>query len=254
MMLCIGIGSGSTIVPFVEALSSTLLKLSQSSENGEDVKKRVICVPTSFQATQLINDNELCLGSLERYPELDLAVDGADEVLVATKAADLAGRSFGCSLIKGGGGCLTQEKIIAYAAKELWIICDESKTATYLGEKWKKGIPIEVIPMSYKMVTNKLKKICILDEKHSEREGQLEQNVEINLRMAQAKAGPVVTDSGNFILDAHFNATRLNDLSVISDLETKIKEIPGVVCTGLFIDMTSKVFVGLSNGSTDMLC
>lgn len=103
----------------------------------------MVFVPTSFQAKQLILGNGLRLGSLEEYPEIDVAFDGADEV-----DAEL-------NLIKGGGGCCTQEKIVAFSSKVLVIIADSSKSSNNLGEKW--HVPIAVVPMAYEMLLRKFK-------------------------------------------------------------------------------------------------
>lgn len=92
------------------------------------------------------------------------------------------------NLIKGGGGCHLLEKLVASAAKQLVIVVDPSKISQRLGERWKKGIPIEVLPEAYTLVMAKIARL----------------GGEACLRMAAHKAGPVVTDSGNFILDADF--------------------------------------------------
>ena len=138
------------------------------------------------------------------------------------------------TLIKGGGGCLTQEKIVASAAKNLIIVADFTKRANSLGEQWKKGIPIEVIPVSYKLVQrtieNKLGGIA-------------------ELRMAKSKAGPLVTDNSNFILDWKFPTNMSNNWS---EINTFIKMIPGVVETGLFIQMATKVYFGNPDGSVSV--
>ena len=149
---------------------------------------------------------------------MDVDIDGADEV------------DSNLTLIKGGGGCLTQEKIVAAAAKKLVIIADSRKKSKHLGENWKKGIPIEVIPMSYHFVQKKI-------------ENQF--GGKANLRMAKAKAGPVVTDNSNFIIDWQFDQSEKD----WSDINIKIKMIPGVVETGLFIGMTDIVYFGNENGS-----
>ena len=125
--MIIGIGSGSTIVYAVERLG----------EINKDKSSNLKCIPSSFQAYQLIIQNELNLASLEQYPEIDIDIDGADEI-----DKDL-------NLIKGGGGCLVQEKILASNSKKLIIIVDFRKNSEKLGTNWKKGIPIEVIPMAY---------------------------------------------------------------------------------------------------------
>lgn len=207
----VGIGSGSTIVYAVEHLASLV------SRNAF----KVVCVPTSFQAKQLIRENILPLSDLEEYPELDVAIDGADEV-----DSDL-------TLIKGGGGCLTQEKIVASCAKTFIVVADHRKDSTKLGENWTKGIPIEVIPMAYVPIQHRLEKLG----------GNAE------LRMAKAKAGPVVTDNGNFILDWKFNKVMNWE-----DVNKEIKLIPGVVETGLFVKMATKAYFGQPDGTVLERC
>ncbi|XP_064916324.1 ribose-5-phosphate isomerase isoform X4 [Columba livia] len=171
-------------------------------------------------ARQLILQNGLTLSDLDRHPELDVAIDGADEV-----DSDL-------NLIKGGGGCLTQEKIVAGYAKCFIVIADYRKKSRSLGEQWKKGIPIEVIPMAYVPVTRALTKNF----------GGV-----VELRMAVSKAGPVVTDNGNFILDWKFDKVH-----EWSEVNTAIKMIPGVVETGLFIGMAEVVYFGMEDGSVSV--
>ncbi|XP_025889914.1 ribose-5-phosphate isomerase [Nothoprocta perdicaria] len=206
----LGIGSGSTIVHAVHRLA----------ERVKEENLTIVCIPTSFQARQLILQNGLTLSDLDRHPELDVAIDGADEV-----DCDL-------NLIKGGGGCLTQEKIVAGYAKCFIVIADYRKKSKSLGEHWKKGIPIEVIPMAYVPVSRTLTKNF---------GGAAE------LRMAVSKAGPVVTDNGNFILDWKFDTVHK-----WSEVNTAIKMIPGVVETGLFIDMAQQVYFGMQDGSVSV--
>ncbi|XP_020834730.1 ribose-5-phosphate isomerase isoform X2 [Phascolarctos cinereus] len=174
-------------------------------------------VENHVKARQLILQNGLPLSDLDRHPELDLAIDGADEV-----DADL-------NLIKGGGGCLTQEKIVAGYAKRFIVIADYRKDSKNLGDHWLKGIPIEVIPMAYVPVTRALSRMF----------GGVAE-----LRMAERKAGPVVTDNGNFLLDWKFDRVHK-----WSEVNTAIKMIPGVVDTGLFINMAERVYFGMEDGS-----
>nr|CAB3265691.1 ribose-5-phosphate isomerase-like [Phallusia mammillata] len=203
----VGIGSGSTIKFAVERIA----------ERTKDESLNVVCVPTSFQARELILSSGLVLESLDTTPVLDVAIDGADEV----------DKDF--VLIKGGGGCLTQEKIVAAAAKKFIVIADYRKDSTLLGEQYKKGIPVEVIPMARVPIKRKIE---------SNFGGKAE------LRMAINKAGPVVTDNGNFILDWKFDKVHK-----WSEVHKEIKLMPGVVETGLFVDMTNAVFFGLEDGS-----
>ncbi|XP_067326224.1 ribose-5-phosphate isomerase [Anolis sagrei] len=206
----LGIGSGSTIVHAVHRLA----------ERVKQEKLSIVCIPTSFQARQLILQNGLTLSDLDRHPELNVAIDGADEV------------DMDLNLIKGGGGCLTQEKIVAGFAKSFIVIADYRKKSGNLGEQWKKGIPIEVIPMAYVPITRALaKKFGGVAE----------------LRMAVNKAGPVVTDNGNFLLDWKFD--KVHDWNKVN---MAIKMIPGVVETGLFINMAERVYFGMEDGSVSV--
>ncbi|KAG7511226.1 ribose-5-phosphate isomerase [Solea senegalensis] len=206
----VGVGSGSTIVYAVDRLA----------ERVRQEKLNIVCVPTSFQARQLILQHSLTLSDLDRHPELDVAIDGADEV-----DADL-------TLIKGGGGCLTQEKIVAGCAKHFVVIADFRKDSKSLGEQWKKGVPIEVIPMAYVPVSRAIVK-CF--------------GGEVNLRMAVSKAGPVVTDNSNFLLDWKFE--RAHNWK---EVNTAIKMIPGVVDTGLFVGMAERAYFGMEDGSVQV--
>ncbi|XP_031511201.1 ribose-5-phosphate isomerase isoform X2 [Papio anubis] len=206
----LGIGSGSTIVHAVQRIAE---RVKQENLN-------LVCIPTSFQARQLILQYGLTLSDLDRHPEIDLAIDGADEV-----DADL-------NLIKGGGGCLTQEKIVAGYASRFIVIADFRKDSKNLGDQWHKGIPIEVIPMAYVPVSRAV----------SQKFGGV-----VELRMAVNKAGPVVTDNGNFILDWKFDRVHK-----WSEVNTAIKMIPGVVDTGLFINMAERVYFGMQDGSVNM--
>ncbi|GFR03498.1 ribose-5-phosphate isomerase [Trichonephila clavata] len=203
----VGIGSGSTIVYAVEHLAKKVQK-----DNLQ-----IPCVPTSIQAKQLIRLHKLCLSDLEETPELDFVFDGADEV------------DSNLTLIKGGGGCLTQEKIVASCTKKLIIVADHRKDSKSLGTNWTKGIPIEVIPMAYVPIKNRLEAMGGVAE----------------IRMAKAKAGPIVTDNGNFILDWKFNISNADWKTI----DQKITCFPGVVDTGLFVDMASKVYFGQPDGT-----
>ncbi len=208
--MVLGIGSGSTVVYAVNKIAEL------NKEDNLNLK----CIPSSFQSYQLIIKNGLNLVSLEQYPEIDLDIDGADEI-----DKDL-------NLIKGGGGCLVQEKIIASNSKKLVIIADFRKVSETLGENWRNGVPIEVIPMAYKPIMKKLENL----------EGRPV------LRMAQSKAGPLISDNGNFIIDVDFGIIK-NPL----ELNNKIRLIPGIVDTGLFIDMASKAYIGKEDGNVLIL-
>jgi len=204
--MILGIGSGSTVVYAVEKIAEI------NKAKNMDLK----CIPTSFQSRQLIVDNNLTLVSLDQYPVIDLDIDGADEIDASL------------NLIKGGGGCLVQEKIIASASKKLVIIVDYTKKSEVLGENWHKGVPIEIIPLALTPIMMKLEKL----------EGKPV------LRMAKAKAGPVVSDNGNFIIDVDFGL-----INNPSELNLKILQIPGVVDSGLFLGMAQTAYIGQKDGT-----
>ncbi|KAJ6646017.1 Ribose-5-phosphate isomerase [Pseudolycoriella hygida] len=210
----IGIGSGSTVIYAVERLKQRVV--------NENIK--VFCVPTSFQARQLIISNGLILSDLEAHPELDCAIDGADEA-----DANL-------TLIKGGGGCLLQEKVVASCAQSLIIVADYTKDSTKLGQQYRKGIPIEVVPMAYVPVKRKIEGLF---------------GGSVNLRMSVAKAGPCVTDNGNFLLDWQFPTDADSDWAAVN---RDILMIPGVVESGLFVNMVRKAYFGLADGNVTERC
>lgn len=157
---------------------------------------------------------------MSRTPELDVVIDGADEC------------DSNLTLIKGGGGCQLQEKIVASCSRKMVVIADYRKKSVNLGDQWKKGIPIEVIPMAYIPVRNKLQGL----------------GLEPVLRMAKSKAGPVVTDNGNFVFDALFSAPREWE-----ELETRLLRIPGVVETGLFVGFAEVAYFGMEDGSVSVV-
>jgi ribose 5-phosphate isomerase A len=200
----IGLGSGSTVAVFAEELGKRIA--------AKKVNIRV--VPSSYQAYQLALEFKIPLTNLDLDPELEMTVDGADEV-----DKDL-------NLTKGGGGALFQEKVVASASKKLIIIVDESKIVDKLASRFE--IPIEVLPFSLGVVLRKIQAMGIAP----------------TVRQAQKKMGPVVTDNGNFILDLKFPEPISDPAKVAIDL----KMIPGVVETGLFIGMTDEVHVGKEDG------
>uniref|UniRef100_A0A1D1YGY6 Ribose-5-phosphate isomerase n=1 Tax=Anthurium amnicola TaxID=1678845 RepID=A0A1D1YGY6_9ARAE len=207
----IGIGSGSTVVYVIERILQLKDKLN----------KDCIFIPTSFQSRLLIIEGGLNLGDIDQYPEIDVTIDGADEVDINLDA------------IKGGGACHLREKLVAEAAKKFIIVGDYSKRSTTLGEKWKQGVPIEVIPFAYLRVMNSLKELGC------------ENPV---LRMAKAKAGPVISDNGNFIIDAYFGL-----IEQPKELLEKIKLLTGVVEVGLFINMSKSAYFGNEDGGVSTI-
>lgn len=208
--MVVGIGSGSTVVFAVEAVALGVKR---------GLYKDLICVPTSFQARQLILQNGLRLGDVDAFPEIDVDIDGADEVDEALNC------------IKGGGGCHLQEKVVAFNAKTFIVIADFRKDSKILGEKWKKGIPVSCIPFARSTV-----------EKAFTRMGYRPL-----LRMAAAKAGPVVTDNGGLIFDVHIDKPVTPER--VLELDTQLRSVPGVIETGLFCGIASIAYFGNEDGS-----
>ncbi|KAJ3291439.1 hypothetical protein HK104_006103 [Borealophlyctis nickersoniae] len=203
----IGIGSGSTVVFCVERLAQRV--------KAESLPV-VACIPTSFQAKQLIVEAGLPLADLNQHPTIDVAFDGADEV----------DASLNC--IKGGGACHLQEKLVAASSKKLVIVADYRKDSNVLGSQWKLGVPLEVVPMAYVPI---LKKLEALGSKPT-------------LRMGVRKAGPVITDNGNFVIDADFG-----EIKDAVALHRKLIEIPGIVETGLFCGIAEVAYFGNKDGT-----
>lgn len=209
--MAVGVGSGSTVVYAVERLVAR--------KKAEGAGFEVTCVPSSFQATQLITAGGLTLSDLTRTPALDVAIDGADEV----------DEQLNC--IKGGGACMLQEKIVISCAKKFIIIADSRKDSTKLGQQWKSGIPLEVVPVAYVPVMNRLR----------------EMGGKPVLRMAGAKkAGPVLTDNSNFVVDVDFGEVAAGDVAA---LDAKLQAIVGIVETGLFVGRAQQAYFGQPDGT-----
>lgn len=196
----IGLGSGTTVACAIQEL-------------GKQNHSHIFAVPSSYQAFLLAAQNHIPITTLDEHPKLDLTIDGADQVERKT-----------LNMIKGMGGALTREKIVAAASKKLVIMVDETKLTERLG--FNQPIPVEVLPFAFAPVTAKLQ---VLRGKPKLREGN-------------GKVGPVVTDNGNFILDVDFGT-----IEDTEKLNVQIKTIAGVIETGLFLDMASIVYVGTQN-------
>ena len=199
----VGLGSGSTAARVIQ-------------EIGEKIRHenlRILGVPTSHQAMMLAVRCGVPLTTLNEHPQLDVAIDGADQV------------DRELNLIKGMGGALTREKIVASAARQLVIVADETKLVEKLGTN--QPVPVEVLPFALPTVVIKMKE---LGGKPVLREGE-------------GKVGPVVTDNGNFVVDADFGPIRAP-----KELDLQLKSIPGVVETGLFVGMADVVYLGKPNG------
>jgi ribose 5-phosphate isomerase A len=199
----VGLGSGSTAAYVIQEIGRLI------RHDG----LRVLGVPSSSQAFLLAVRSGVPVTTLDEYPILDLAIDGADEV---DKRLDM---------IKGGGGALTREKIVASAAKQVVIVADETKLVEKLGTTFR--VPVEVLPFALATVSACIKEL----------------GGKPLLRESSGKVGAVVTDNGNYIVDADFGA-----IDDVEELNQRLKLVPGVIETGLFIGMADRVYLGKKDG------
>ena len=199
--MIVGLGSGSTAAIMIKTLANKI-------KAGE--LKEIRGVPTSFQSEVLALELGIPLIDLVSVDQIDLAIDGADEVNPAYQ------------LIKGGGACHVREKLVASKANKLLIVVDQTKLVKNLNEEF--PLPVEVLPSAWKQVKDVIE----------------DMDAQCKLRLAEKKAGPVVTDEGNLILDVLFNGGIKNP----KEIELQINNIPGVLENGLFVDLTYKVLVG----------
>jgi ribose 5-phosphate isomerase A len=199
--MVLGLGTGSTVYYFLHEL-------------GRMVREgvRMTGVPTSIQTTQLATQLAIPLTTLDDQPHLDLAVDGADEV------------DDQLNLVKGAGGALLREKIIAASAARFLVVVDEGKLVTQLGERY--PLPVEVVPFGY---TPAIRAVEGLGARVTLRRG--------------TDGQPWISDNGNYILDCRFGP--------IADpvaLQKALLAIPAVVESGLFLNMAGTVIVGHAEG------
>lgn len=210
----IGLGTGSTAIHAVRRIGELMADGSLSE---------ILAVPTSFESrleAERLGIPLRTLNDAEIGGRLDLAIDGADEV--DTRSG---------YLIKGGGAAQTLEKLVEYNSDTLFIVVDESKLSSCLGSLFR--IPVEVIPAALQPVRRRLEELL----------GPAE------LRMAQRKAGPVITDNGNMILDV---STGGEDIDAAA-LEQEINAIPGVLENGLFTRVPVEVWVGRDDGTVEQV-
>lgn len=196
----VGLGTGSTTAYMIQFLGERL-----KSGELKDIKG----IPTSFQAEVLAKQYGIPLVTLDTIDHIDLAIDGADEVDPQK------------NLIKGGGAAHTREKIVAYLADQFIVVVDSSKVVDKLGSTF--PVPVEVIPMAISPVMRTLEKLGGKPE----------------LRMAVKKAGPVITDQGNMVVDVKFDT-----IEHPGELEKTLNNIPGVLENGIFVGATDLVLVG----------
>jgi len=195
----VGLGSGSTATRFIKLL-------------GEEVRKglRIRGIPTSIHSKELAESLGIPLTTLDQCQEIAVTIDGADEVDPQLR------------LIKGGGGALLREKIVASASRQLVIVADASKQVMKLG---KFPLPVEVIRFAQALVEKRIQGLGARAELRTLPDGK-----------------PFVTDENNHILDCHFG-----EIDDPDTLARQLSDMPGIVEHGLFVGMASVVLVARSN-------
>jgi ribose 5-phosphate isomerase A len=193
--MIVGLGTGTTV-------KYTILKLGEMVKEGLDI----IGIPTSKATEELAKNVGIKLGNINEYQQIDLTIDGADEV------------DKNLNLIKGGGGALLREKMIAHASKYEIIVVDKSKIKDTLGDF---PLPIEVVKFGYLRTMNVLS------------------NFGCTPKLRTKKGAPFITDNGNYIIDCKFDK-----IEKPKSLEKEIDEIPGVVEIGLFVNLANEVIIG----------
>jgi len=194
----VGLGSGTTAAYAIQEIGKII----------RDKEWHVLGVPTSHQASLLAIECGIPITTLNENPKLDLTIDGADQI------------DNRLDMIKGMGGALTREKIVASASKQTIIIADETKLVKKLGADC--PVPVEVLPLAASVVMSKIRKL----------------GGKPVLRGGEGKVGPVITDNGNFLIDAYFGPIKSP-----RELNSQLKMIPGVVETGLFIEMADIAYI-----------
>ncbi|ENH96128.1 ribose-5-phosphate isomerase A [Gracilibacillus halophilus YIM-C55.5] len=198
----LGLGTGSTVY-------YSILKLGELVNEGLDIKG----MPTSKETEKLAKELGIPLIDESSVSELDVTIDGADE---ATPRFEL---------IKGGGGALLREKVVASISKRFIVVADDSKYVDPLG---KFPLPVEVVPFGWEITQKQISKL----------------GCQPSLR--QDGNEPFITDNGNYILDCYFET-----IDHPADLNVSLNMIPGVVENGLFVDMADAIVIGRKDGEIE---
>jgi ribose 5-phosphate isomerase A len=203
--MIVGLGTGSTVAYTIKELGRRV----------REEELEILGVVTSYQSEMLAIEAGIPLTTLAQHPELDIAIDGADQI------------DSNLFAIKGGGAAHTREKIVSASAKHFLVVADESKTSMQLD----KAVPIEVLPFAKELVMKKIRSLGGKPE----------------LRLAIRKDGPIITDNGNFVLDSSFG--------IIKDpegLALQLSIIPGVVEHGIFSNV-NELYIGKKDGSVKIV-
>jgi ribose 5-phosphate isomerase A len=197
--MTIGMGTGSTVYWTIRRLGELV---------REGLKIRI--VPTSKQTENLAIEHHISLVTFADVRELDLTIDGADEINPAL------------DLIKGGGGALMREKLVATASKQLIVVADQSKVVSHLGAF---PLPVEVVPFGWETTIRRIENL----------------KLSAALRIREGKV--FITDNGNYVLDCH-----CGKIENPTNLHRELKLLTGVVETGLFTGMASIAVIASGDG------
>ncbi|WP_280535295.1 ribose-5-phosphate isomerase RpiA [Halopenitus sp. POP-27] len=213
----VGLGTGSTAAHAIRAIGRAV-------DAGLDVRG----IPTSFDARACARDHGIPTVGLDTVcgpdgPGIDIAIDGADQVVLTGEGGDV--EEVSGTLIKGGGAAHAREKVVDAAADRLLVVVDPSKVTNELTA----DVPVEVLPEAHTTAAAAIR----------------DAGGDPTLRRAERKDGPVVTDNGNLVLDCSFDAIADPDR-----LAGTLSAIPGVLDHGLFVDMADEVHVGGDDGVT----
>ena len=201
--MIIGLGTGSTVKYF-------LLAICEKIKAGD--LKNIYGIPSSIQTEKLARELNIPLSTFSEHQSVDISVDGADEV-----DPDL-------NLIKGGGGALLREKVLAQASQRYIIIIDDSKYVERLGTKW--SVPVEVLPYAEPVVTRYIKSLGANIKRRETTEGKIYE-----------------TDQNNYILDCDFGP-----IANVTELAIALKMRAGIQEHGLFVSLTTDVIIAGEKG------
>lgn len=201
--MVVGLGSGSTAALFVSALARRI----------SEARLRIVGVPTSLQTEHQAHDLKIPLASLAEQPEIDLTIDGADEIV--------PGSLF---LIKGHGGALLREKIVASCSKRMAVIGDETKIVQRLGSLV--SVPVEIVPFAWEATKRKLDTL----------------GASCSLR-ANADGKPYITDGGHYIMNCTFGP-----MENPKEVAHRLDHVVGVVEHGLFLSFATEALIAGRDG------
>ncbi|MGD2098602.1 MAG: ribose-5-phosphate isomerase RpiA [Desulfobacterales bacterium] len=201
--MIVGLGTGSTT-------SFAVMRIAERIKSGD--LENIVGIPTSIRTEKLARQLDIPLATLDEQPQIDVTIDGADEV-----DPEL-------NLIKGGGGALLREKVVAQASRANIIIVDESKISDRLGTRW--PLPVEVIPFAARTEANFLQSLGASVSIRRDENGQ-----------------PYKTDQHNYILDANFGA-----MPDPAALAIRLNQRAGVIEHGLFLGLANEVIVAAEDG------